>query len=267
MTVYVISMVPSVLPKKEFEFEASPLIQEIRECLRKNGGEPVLPILLGDATLHESIAMEPMVGPFDCLVTRHKSVGSYHKAIRSDSYLLATQGKEVLTFGFNHNFVYTDVILPTLKQMFGYGYVGDKVDLRQKLFVDAGGRVDYSLYQVSGRHGLVEYKRRVSQHSHLPCYMIDLRTTTDTPDGRSDDSEHTKLWQQAMFSSGIELLFGGKVVSLTRGPKLFKEVGIYKFPSRELLLEMLECDHYGRMVQKEDLFILDRLVELCIPVY
>ena len=267
MVVYVITMVPCVLPKRDSDLQASPLIQHIREALKMSGGEPVLPIMLGDATLHESIALEPLVGPFDTLVTRHKSIASYNKATRTEEYLLATNGKQVLTFGFNHNFVYTDAVLPALKQMYGYGYVGDKVDIRQKLFVDAGGRVDYSLYQATGDRGLMDYKRRVSLHPNRTFYMIDFRTTNDTPDGRADDQEHTKLWQQAMFSSGIEMIYGGKIVSLTRGPKVFKEVGIYKFPSRELFLDMLECDHYGRMVQLEERYVLDRFVELCLPVY
>lgn len=265
MTVYVVTMVPCALPKKDTDLVASRLIQNIRESLRKGGGEPVLPILIGDATLHESIALEPLVGPFDTLVTRHKSIAAYNKATRRDDYQIATRGKQVLTFGFTNNFMYTDVMLPALKQM--YSYVGEKVDTRQKLFVDAGGRVDYSLYQATGDRGLENYKRRVSLHPNRSFFLIDLRTTNDTPSGRSDDQEHTQLWQQAMFSSGVEMLYGGKIVSLTRGPKAFREVGIYKFPNREVFLDMLECDHYGRMVQLEERYILDRYVGLCMPVY
>jgi hypothetical protein len=265
MTVYVITMVPCVLPKRDADLVASPLIQHIRESLKNNGGEPVLPILLGDATLHESIALEPLVGPFDSLVTRHRSVASYNKAIRTEGYQLATRGKQVLTFGFTNNFMYTDVMLPALKAI--YGYTGERVDTMQKRFVDAGGRVDYSLYQATGDRGLKSYKRRVALHPNRNFYMIDFRTTNDTPDGRADDQEHTKLWQQMMFSSGIEMIYGGKIVSLTRGPKVFREVGIYKFPSREVFLNMLECDHYGMMVQMEERYVLDRFVELCLPVY
>jgi hypothetical protein len=266
MPVYVVTMAPSVVKKRETDMAPSHVIQRIREALKNNGGESVLPIMLGDATLRESIALEPLVGPFDILVTRHKSVAAYNKAMRTEEYQLSIRGKHVLTFGFVHNYVYTDVILPALKQM--YGYVREKrVDMRQKRFVDAGGKVDYSLHQVTGEKGLKNYKKRVSMHPNRPFYMIEFRTTNDTPDGRADDQEHTTLWQQAMFSSGIEMIYGGKIVSLTRGPKVFKEVGIYKFPSRELFLDMLECDHYGKMVQLEERYVLDRFVALCMPVY
>ena len=265
MTVYVITMVPCHLPKNDMDLSASRLIQQVREALKKNGGEPVLPILMGDATLYESIALESLLGPFDALVTRHKTVAAYNKAIQSEEYQLTSRGKKILTFGFFHNFVYTDLLLPALKQVFGV--MGEHVDTESKIFARAGGHVDYSLFQATGDRGLENYRRHVSMHPSRACYMIEFRTPMDTPEGRADELEHTQGWQKTMFSKDIQMLYGGKVVSLDRGPKVFREVAIYKFTSRELFVDLADCDHYVDLAQLEEKFILDRFVELCLPVY
>lgn len=265
MTIYVLTMVPCYLPKDDMDLKASALIQQVREALKKYGGEPVLPILMGDATLYESVALEPLIGPFDVLLTRHASIAAYNKATQSAEYVTISLNKEILCFGFINNFMFVDLLLPALKQV--YNFIGEKVDLRSKLFVDAGGTVDYKLYQATGDRGLTMYKRRVSRHPNRVAYLIDLRTKNDTPDGRAYDQEHTQLWQQAMFSSDIDMIYGGKVISLNRGPKMFREVGIYRLPSREIVVDMLESDHYGRIAQVEEHYILDRFVELCLPVY
>lgn len=265
MTVYVITMVPSQLPRNDFDLSASRVIQQVREALKKSGGEPVLPLLKGDATMYESIALEPLLGPFDAVVTRHLSIAAYNKAIKTEEYKMVTRGRDLLTFGFHNNFMYVDFLLPALRQVFGV--VGEKIDIRSKMFVDAGGRVDYSLFQANGDRGLINYKRRVSLHPNRSFYMIELRTKIDTPEGRANDLEHTQGWQRAMFSSEVEVLYAGKIVSLDRGPKMFREVAIYKFPRREIFLEMMESDHYSELAQLEERFVLDRFVELCLPVY
>jgi hypothetical protein len=265
MTVYVITMVPSLLPKNQFDLSASRVVQVIRENLKKNGGEPVLPILKGDATMYESIALEPLLGPFDAVVTRHHSIAAYNKAIGTQEYKMITRGKNVLTFGFHNNFMYVDFLLPALRQVFSV--IGEKIDIRSKMYVEAGGRVDYSLYQVTGDRGLQSYKRRINLHPNRSFYLIELRTKIDTPEGRANDLEHTRGWQKSMFSTEVEVMYAGKIVSLDRGPKMFREVAIYKFPNRELFVEMMESDHYSELAQLEERFVLDRFVELCLPVY
>lgn len=265
MNIYVITMVPCHLPKDDSDLTASRLIQQIREALKKNGGEPVLPILMGDATVYESIALEPLLGPFDALITRHKSIAAYRRATQSEEYQLVSRGKQILTFGFTNNFMYVDFFLPALKQV--HGVVGEKVDTDSKIFVQAGGRVDYSLFQATGDRGLDNYRRHVYVHPRRACYMIAFQTKKDTPEGKADDLEHTAGWNKAMFSKGIEMLYQGKLVSLDKGPKAFREVAVYKFTSRELFAEMMESDHYVELAQLEERFILDRFVELCLPVY
>ena len=266
MTIIVITMAPSELPKDDFDLRASVVIQRIREALKNNGGEPLLPLLKGDATMYESVALEPLLGPFDAVVTRHHSIAAYNKAIQSDEYKMVTRGKEILTFGFHNNFMYVDLIFPALKHVFAV--VGEKIDVRSKMFVDAGGKVDYSLFQASGESGLQSYKRRVSLHPNRSFYMIALRTKNiDTPEGRANSSKHAQGWQQAMFSSQVQVLYAGKIVSLDRGPKTFREVAIYKFPNRELFLDMMESDFYCELSLLEERFVLDRFVQLCLPVY
>lgn len=265
MVIHVVTMVPSRLPKTDRELSASRLVQDLREILKRHGGHPVVPILIGDATLFESAALDTLVGPFDVLVTRHKSIGSYRKAVASDEYQAATKTKRVLTFGFSNNGFYVEWVVPALKQVFGL--MGEKVDTKSQIFVQAGGKVDYSLYQTNGDSGLENYKRRVGLYPNRAFYMIELCTKKDTPDGRGFDADHTKGWQQLLFSTGVQPLFGGKVVSLDKGPKMFQEIMIYKFPSRELFLDILECDHYGELGQLQEKFILDRFVELCLPIY
>lgn len=266
MTVHVITMVPCYLPKNDMDLSVSRLIQQIREALKKNGGEPVLPILKGDATLHASLALEPLLGPFDALVTRHKSVAAYNKATKSDEYQLVTRGKpNIMVYGFTSNFMYVDLFLPALKQV--YAVVGEKIDLENKVFVRAGGKVDYSLFQATGDRGLDNYRRHVNMHPRRACYMIELRTVKETPDGKADDLEHSQKWQKAMFAKEIEMLYGGKVVSLNKGPKAFREVAIYKLPSREIFVEMADSDYYVELAQLEERFVLDRFVEFCLPLY
>ena len=267
MVVHVVTMVPSKLPKTDLELSASRLVQDLREVLKSFGGTPILPILIGDATLFESVALDSLVGPFDVLVTRHRSTGAYRKAVASDDYKKAARGKEgqILTFGFSNNGFYVDWVVPALKQVFGL--MGEKIDTKSQIYVQAGGKVDYSLYQTNGDSGLENYKRRVGLYPNRSFYMIELCTKKDTPDGRAYDADHTKGWQQLLFSTGVQPLFGGKVVSLDKGPKMFQEVMIYKFPTREMFVDILECDHYGELGQLQEKFILDRFVELCLPIY
>lgn len=139
MTVHVITMVPSHLPKDDLELKASPLIQELREALKGNGGEPVLPILLGDATLYSSQALEPYLGPFDSLVTKHASIKAYKKAKMSKAYKKATkENTKILTFGFTNKTMYIGWAYPALKKV--YNMFQKKVDCESKVFVEAGGK-------------------------------------------------------------------------------------------------------------------------------
>lgn len=265
MTVHVLTMVPCVLPKDELDLRASRLIQQIRESLKQNGGEPVLPILMGDATLFESIGLEPYLGPFDALVTRHASLAAYNKAIQTDEYRRTVKSQHVLTFGFSNNAMYNEWVIPAMKQV--HNIIGKNVDVQSKLFVQSGGKVDYGLYQANGDSGLENYKRRVSHFPGRSFYLIDLCTKKETPDAKADEMEFSYGWQQALFATNVQTLFGGKIVSLDRGPKTFRDIAIYKFPSREVFLDMMESDHYIELLQIKERFVLDRFVELCLPIY
>eukprot|EP00934_Nitzschia_sp_Nitz4_P002960 Nitzschia sp. Nitz4//scaffold234_size30613//8787//9584//NITZ4_007960-RA/size30613-est2genome-gene-0.49-mRNA-1//-1//CDS//3329543407//2950//frame0 len=265
MIVHVITMVPSALPKTDLELKASRLIQQIREILKTNGGDPILPILMGDATLFESVALDPYIGPFDILVTKHVSVNAYNRAIKTDEYQRVTRNQRVFTFGFNNSGLYHEWVLPTMKQV--HSLVGPQVDIHSKLFVQSGGKVDFSLYQANGDSGLENYKRRVGHYPNRAFYLVELCTKKETPDGKADDIEFSTGWQNALFTANVQTLFGGKVVSLDGGPKTFREVNIYKFSTREAFVDMMESDHYVELLQIQDRFILDRFVELCLPIY
>jgi hypothetical protein len=132
MPIHVISMVPSLQPKDYLELKASPQIQELREALRKFGGEPAFAIFLGDATVYSSKALGPAdVGPFDMLVTKHPSIRAYNNATASDAYKMAEKKGKVLVFGFTNNGILVDLVFPALKSIFNLLQLGE-VDFKTK---------------------------------------------------------------------------------------------------------------------------------------
>lgn len=102
MVVHVITVVPCGVPKTDGEMKPSTKLQELREALKKYGGEAVLPILYGDATVKTSPAMDPDQGPFDICITSHPSVQSYVIATESHLYQVAAKNTKILTFGFSN---------------------------------------------------------------------------------------------------------------------------------------------------------------------
>jgi hypothetical protein len=267
MTVHVITMVPSHLPKDDLELKASPLIQELREALKGNGGEPVLPILLGDATLYSSQALEPYLGPFDSLVTKHASIKAYKKAKMSKAYKKATkENTKILTFGFTNKTMYIGWAYPALKKV--YNMFQKKVDCESKVFVEAGGKVDYELYQSNGNSGMENYKRKVHNYPNQSFYMVNLITKDErSPDAQAADQTYSKGWLQAAFSYNVDLVLGGNIVSLDGGPKVFGEASIVKYPTRELYVDWLESDYVVELEKSGEASTLDRFVEICLPIY
>lgn len=265
MTVHVVTMVPSQMPSSEAELTASMEIVRLREVLRENGGQPVLPILIGDATLFESLALGYVVGPFDVLLTSHTSISAYREAIKTPEYQKLAGKQKVLTFGFTNEKIYLKFILPALRKL--HSKFRDDTDVDKRIFVETGEKVDYNLYQTGGASGLKRYKQRVAIHPNRTVYMIDIWTWEGSPIGRTNETEYKKKWQTLLFEKDVETLYSGRIISLDGGPKSFQEIAIYKFPSRETFVEMIESAYYIDLVYLRFKFNLDQFVQLCLPIY
>jgi uncharacterized protein (DUF1330 family) len=264
MPIHVISMVPSLQPKDYLERKASPQIQELREALRKFGGEPAFAIFLGDATVYSSKALDPAdVGPFDVLVTKHPSIRAYNNATASDAYKMAEQKGKVLVFGFTNNGILVNWVFPALKKIYNMMKLGEDVDLKTK----ATPQMDHELTQANGDSGLENYKRKVANHPQQMAYTITLNTKNETPDGKRAASDFFKGWLSAAFAHDLNEVLGGSVVSLDKGPKIFGEVSIIQYPTRELFVEFIESDYYKQLQNDRKASTLDRFVEVGVPIY
>jgi hypothetical protein len=263
MPIHVISMVPSLQPKDYLELKASPQIQELREALRKFGGEPAFAIFLGDATVYSSKALGPAdVGPFDMLVTKHPSIRAYNNATASDAYKMAEKKGKVLVFGFTNNGILVDWVFPALKKIYNLMKLGE-VDLKTK----AATQPDYELAQANGDSGLENYKRKVANNPQQMAYTITLNTKNETVDGKTAAREFFKGWLSAAFAHDLNEVLGGSVVSLDKGPKMFGEVSIIQYPTRELFVEFIESDYYTQLQNDRKASTLDSFMEVGVPIY
>jgi hypothetical protein len=262
MVVQVITMVPSLIPKDEVEQRASPQLAELREALKKYGGTAVLPILLGDATVVASKALDPAVGPFDALITRHNNIKAYNLATRSDMYQqVAKNISKIITFGFSNSPVKVRWVLPTLKTIFKR--LKDPVDSKTK----AASHMQVHMYQATGSSGLENYKAHIANHPGKKVFLISLNTNYDGPQGKAAENEFTKGWYRAAFSDDVNITLQGPLVSLDDGPKMFQGVSITEFPSREVFVQWLESDYHTKLHEKREAAVLDKFDLLCLPVY
>jgi hypothetical protein len=260
MVVHIITMVPSLIPKEEGELKASPKIQELREALKKHGGQPILPILLGDATVKASPALDPALGPFDACITRHASIKAYITATQSHLYQVAAKDTNILTFGFSNNGILVNFVFPALKKVYN---LFQKVDCEAK----ADKKIQYDWFQASGERGIDNYKRKIDHKVNQACYLLSLTTKSELPEAKEADREHVKSWLPAAFSYNLKKTLGGRLVSLNNGPKMFGEVSVYEYPTRELYVDWMESEYHTKLHEDEQKFILDRFVQICIPIY
>jgi hypothetical protein len=242
--------------------KASPKIQELREALKKHGGEPILPILLGDTTVQASPALDPDLGPFDVCITRHASIKAYVTATNSHLYKVAAKDTKILAFGFSNNAISVNFVFPALKKV--YNLLKKKVDCEAK----ADKKIEYNFYQASGERGLESYKRKINHKVDQAFFLLSLITKNESsPEAKEADREHAKSWLPAAFSGNLNKMLGGRLVSLDRGPKMFGEVSIFEYPTRELYVDWMESEYHSKLAEDEQAFILDRFVQICVPIY
>jgi uncharacterized protein (DUF1330 family) len=269
MPVHVITMVPSIPPQNELtSSSSSPHIQDLRDALQSNGGVATLPILAGDATVFVSKTLKCNQKPHDVIITKHKSVQAYRMATDSKAYKTAIVGIEnVQVIGFEHNSVYIDWIFPGLKKL--YNFFQLKVDCETPALPpsEQSSKQEYDLFQANGDSGIEKYKHRVGNNPNQSFYMIQLMIKNGSPDGKKADTEYSKAWLQAAFSYGVDIILGGTTQSLDGGPKMFGEIAIVKYPTRETFVKWMESDYFSKVQEHRRSSILDTHVEVSLPIY
>ena len=268
MPVHILTLVPcSHVPKEDSKaVTPSPQIIALRDALQSNGGDIILPVLAGDATVFPSQALDPVTGPFDAVVARFRSMDDYKKAIDNQAYNEALElgGGNVMTYGFDRKSLVVDWLYPALKKM--YGLFGVKADCETSAD-DEQPPEDHPLYQPNGEQGIDKYKRHIAKHSHQGFYMIEMITRNETPEGKKADGKYGKAWLHAALAYGVHFEIGGKTVSLDQGPRPFGEIIIAHYPSREMYVKWMESKYFAQVADDRIQSTLDLHLQISLPLY